>query len=222
MTDFSTNPGVVNVDENGAKYGRKQTGNVPHGLIVDTDGNIVNVDSLVGGIVTTETFHYLSHLGMVFIHGERHNTVVDGANLDMLVRIPAASPGRQVHFRFNYLGKANAGELDIDIILYKGTTVSADGNAEAIVSTNDAVVKSTGVSMFSSPTITPGNEGEYKGQTAMLGEKKSAGSLDMAVPEWIMAPDGSNARDYLIRATNNSGGTVDIIHSLFFFDSEAA
>ncbi|MCK5610635.1 hypothetical protein KAR91_52670 [Candidatus Pacearchaeota archaeon] len=220
MTDYSTNPGVVNVDENGNKYGRKTSDNVPHVLLSDEAGTRIINDPLVNTVPTTGTFHHLGHEGMLFIHGERHNGIANGANLDMLIRIPAGNANRQVHFRFNYHGKANTGDLDIDVILYEGPTVSAEGDLEDIATTNDALVKTTGVLMFSGPTVT--DVGNYKGQTAMLGEKKSASSLDMAVPEWIMAPNGSSARDYLIRTTNNSGGTVDIVHSLFFYDSEAA
>ena len=179
----------------------------------------VEIDTLVKSVPTTGTFHHLGHEGKVFIHGERHNAIANGANFDMLIRIPAGNAARQVHFRFNYSGKANTGTLDVDVILYEGITVSADGSSEVIASTNDAVVKSTGVLMFSSPTVT--DLGNYKAQTAMLGEKKSASSEDQAVPEWIMAPNGASARDYLMRVTNNSGGTADIIHALFFYDSEA-
>ena len=224
MTDFSTNPGVTNVDENGAKYGRKHTSNVPHAMISDANGVELENDILVKSQVTTGTFHHLGHEGKVFIHGERHNGLANGANFDILIRIPAGNANRQVHFRFNYAAKANTGTLDVDVLLYKDVVVSADGDLEEISSTNDAIVKSTGVLMFSEPTIDsePVDLGIYKTSVNMFGEKKSAGSQETAVPEWILAPDGVNARDYLMRLTNKSGGTIDFNHALFFYDSEAA
>lgn len=186
-----------------------------------TDGTTgLELDQLVKSIPTTGTFHHLGHEGMVFIHGERHDGIANGASYDILVRIPAGNAARQVHFRFNYFAKANTGTLDVDVFLYEGITVSADGTPEEIVSTNDAVVKETGVLMFSGPTVT--DLGSYKTSVNMFGEKKSAGSQDTAVPEWVQAPNGDNARDYLMRLTNNSGGTIDFNHALFFYDSEAA
>lgn len=180
----------------------------------------VEPDELVKSIPTTDTFHHLGHEGKVFIHSDRHAAIANGADLDILIRVPAGNADRQVHMRFNYVGKANTGTLDADVVLYKDTVVSADGATEAIVSTNDAVVKSTGVLMFVGPTVT--NVGSQKAWAMMAGEKKSAGSKEQSVPEWILAPDGASARDYLIRLTNNSGGTMDVVNALFFYDSEAA
>lgn len=192
----------------------------PATKITDVDNVLVELDPLVNTMPTTGTFHHLGHEGMVFIHGERHNGIANGADFDMLIRIPAGNAARQVHFRFNYVSKANAGILDVDVTLYKEPTTTADGAPEVIVSTNDAVVKTTGVLMFSGPTVTA--VGTYKTSVNMFGEKKSAGSEETAVPEWIMAPDGASVRDYLMRLTNNSGGTIDFNHALFFYDSEAA
>ncbi len=186
-----------------------------------TDGNGVDaeLDPLVNALPVTETFHHLGHEGKVFIHGERHDGIADSANYDMLIRVPAGNAARQVHFRFNYVSKANTGTLDVDVTLYKEPTTTADGSAETIVSTNDAEVKTTGVLMFSAPTVTA--VGTYKTSVSMFGEKKSAGSKETSVPEWVLAPSGASARDYLMRLTNNSGGTIDFNHSLFFYDSEA-
>ena len=192
----------------------------PVAVEIVSGATAVELDPLVNSIPTTDTFHHLGHEGKVFIHSDRHDAIADAANFDVLIRIPAGDADRQVHMRFNYIGKANTGTLDVDIILYKDTIVSADGSAETIMSTNDAVVKSTGVLMFSGPTIT--NVGTQKALTFMVGEKKSASSKEQAVPEWVMAPNGASARNYLIRATNNSGGTVDLVNALFFYDSGAS
>lgn len=195
------------------------TDGVSKTAIGDSNGVELILDALVESIPTTETFHYLGHLGKVFIHGERHSEVADGANFDMLIRIPAGNAARQIHFRFNYASKANTGTLDVDVMLYREPTTTADGSTETIVSTNDAIVKTTGVLMFSAPTVTA--PGTYMTSVNMFGEKKSAGSKETDVPEWILAPDGANSRDYLMRLTNNSGGTIDFNHALFFYDSEA-
>ncbi len=192
--------------------------------VKDTDDTFLHLDSIVSSIPTTATFHHLGHEGMVFIYSGRHNAIADAETLDVMIRIPANNANRQVHLRFNTFGKANTGTLDVDVILYEGITVSADGAQKTVVSTNDAVVKTTGVTIFEDPTIDsePADLGNFKARGAMFGEKKSTGSQDMAVPEWVQAPNGANKRDYLLRIKNNSGGTVDIIHNIFFFDSEAS
>lgn len=187
--------------------------------ISDPNAVVLELDPLVKSIPTTDTFHHLGHEGKVFIHSDRHNGLTNDGNLDYLIRVPAGEAGRQVHMRFNFIGKAVTGSLDVDICLYKDATVSADGSPEAIVSTNDAVVKTSDVLIFEGPTIT--DLGVLKTCTLIVGEKKSASSKEQAVPEWILAPDGTSARDYIIRLHNNSGGDVDVVNSIFFYDTHA-
>lgn len=188
-------------------------------MVTDENGVLVELDPLVNSVPTTGTFHHLGHEGKVFIHSDRHNGIANGTNFDYLLRVPAGNADRQVHLRFNFIGKANTGTLDVDIVLWKDSTVSVDGTPEAIVSTNSAVVKTSGVLIFHSPTIT--DIGIHQAHTMMVGEKKSASSKEQSVPEWILAPDGASERNYIFRLTNNSGGTVDIVNALFFYDSEA-
>lgn len=189
--------------------------------ITDKNNAFLELDPFVNSIPITDTFHHLGHEGKVFIHSDRHNEIADGANFDILICIPAGEPTRQVHMRYNYSGKSDSGGsgLDIDVELYKDTTFSVVGNVEPIVSTNDAVVRSTGVIMYSGSTIT--DPGTRKTAGMIVGEKRSASSKEQSVPEWILAPDGNEARYYLMRAPNNSGTTVDIVNAIFFYDTHA-
>ena len=198
----------------------ESTNGATHSIITDPNGTFLELDQIVKSIPITETFHHLGHEGMVFIHSDRHSGIANGANLDYMIRVPAGNANRQVHFRFNFTGKANTGTLDVDIVLWKNIVVSADGSVETVVSTNSANVKTTGVLIFEGPTVT--DIGDHQTHVMMVGEKKSAGNKEQSVPEWILAPDGASERNYLIRLTNNSGGTVDIVNSLFFYDSEAS
>lgn len=208
------------IDTDGLKRRVKVTANQAHGIIGDANGVSLELDSLVKSIPTTDTFHHLGHEGMVFIHSDRHNAIADAANLDYLIRIPAGNANRQVHMRFNFIAKANTGTLDLDIVLWKDCTVSADGNSEAIVSNNSANVKTTSVEIYDSPTVT--DIGTHQSHTMLVGEKKSVSNTEQNVPEWILAPDGASERLYIFRLTNNSGGTVDVVNAIFFYDSEAA
>lgn len=189
--------------------------------ITDKNNTFLELDPFVNSIPITDTFHHLGHEGKVFIHSDRHNAIANAANFDILICIPAGEPDRQVHMRYNYTGKSGSGGsgLDVDVQLYKDTTFSDVGDIEPVVSTNDAVVRTTGVVMYSGSTIT--DPGTRKVANMIVGEKRSASSKEQSVPEWILAPDGENARYYLMRAPNNSGTTVDIVNAIFFYDTHA-
>lgn len=188
--------------------------------VSDPNAVVLELDPLVKSIPTTGTFHHLGHEGKVFIHSSRHNTIANGASFDHLIRIPANNADRQIHMRFNVFANAITGSLDVDGFLYKDSTVSADGTPETVVSTNDAVIKTTGLEIYSVPTVT--DVGTFKARTWNVGEKKGAGNTDQAVPEWILAPDGTSERLYIFRLVNNSGGNVDAVLALFFYDSVAS
>jgi hypothetical protein len=94
--------------------------------------------------------------------------------------------------------------------------VSADGDAEELESNNDANVKASGVTIFTGSTITA--VGNFWTQGVIAGARRSAGSGDQLVPEFILKA-GVN---YLLRLTNNSGGTVSVVNAVFFYDSEAS
>jgi len=192
-----------------------------HSLEIGTDccGNELEYDPLVKSIPTTSTFHHLGHEGKVFIHSDRHDDVANAATDDILIRIPSGNSARQVHLRWFYKGRAVTGTLDVDVSLYKDSEVSADGDAEDIVSNNDANVKSTEVLMFHNPTVT--DVGTIIIQTAIIGENKGTGSDEVHLPEYICAPNGESERNYIMRVTNNSGGNLDYVPALFFYDSEA-
>lgn len=177
----------------------------------------VEPDTLVKSIPTTGTFHHLGHEGKVFIHSDRHDAITNGSDFDTLIKVPASPSGRQIHMRFAYtlLGATPGTDVEGDLTLYRDTTISADGDAEELNSSNDANVKTTGVTIFTGPTIT--DIGNFWSQGVIAGARRSAGSGDQLVPEFVLKA-GVN---YLLRLTNNSGGTVSIVNAVFFYDSEA-
>ena len=183
---------------------------------------ILELDPLVKTIPTTSTFHHLGHEGKVFIHSDKHPGITNGSNFDIMIRVPAGNADRQVHLRFNYtLAGATPGtDVEADLILYEGITVSADGSPEELASTNDAIVKASGILIFEGPTVT--DLGNFKAQTLITSARRSGGSQEQVVPEWVLAPNGASKRDYLLRLTNNSGGTITAVNAIFFYDSEAA
>jgi hypothetical protein len=213
----------------------KPVGAFPGQLIIESDTGLtfewtgagwkqriggVEIDDLVKSVPTTGTFHHLGHEGKVYVHSDRHTAIANEAVVNYHIRMPAGDSDRQMHMRFGFIGKANTGSLDVDIELYKDCTVSSLGSAESLISTNDANSLSTGILLYYNSTIS--DYGTRKTWTILVGEKKSASNLDQAVPEWILAPNGASARDYAFKITNNSGGTLDLVAGIFFYDNKAA
>jgi hypothetical protein len=177
-------------------------------------------DEVVESLPTTGTFHHLGHEGRVFVHSDRHLAIADASVVNFHLRIPAGEASRQIHLRYNFTAKANTGTLDVDIELYKGCTVSSLGAAETISNTNDTSAKTTGLLLYYNSTIS--DYGDKKTWAILVGEKKSASNLDQSIPEWVLAPDGTSARDYAFKVTNNTGGTIDLVGGIFFHDNKAA
>ena len=186
----------------------------------------VEIDHLVKSIPVTSTFHHLGHEGNVFLHSDSHAGIANGADFDTLIIVPAGDATRQIHLRFSYsLSGATPGtDVQAALILYKDTVVSDNGSIEGIVSNNDAVVKTSGVTIYTGPTIDtePADLGTIKAQTLITSARRTGGSQDQIVPEWILAPNGESARNYLLRLTNNSGGTITAVNAIFFYDTGAA
>ena len=180
----------------------------------------VDIDPLVKSIPTTSTFHHLGHEGKVFIYSARHPAIAAAADHYVLIRLPASAANRQMHMRYAFSALANTGTLDVDISLYKEPTVTVDGDAQAIVNTNDFFGLSTGILIFDDSTVTV--DGTFKVMTSMTGTNKSTSSQDTNVPEWILTPDGASVRDYTFKITNNGAGTADVTTAIFFYDTEAA
>lgn len=180
----------------------------------------VDIDPLVRSVPTTSTFHHLGHEGKVFIYSLRHTAIASEADHYVLIRLPAGAANRQVHMRYAFDALANTGTLDVDVSLYKEPTVTLEGDAQTIVSTNDFWDLSTGVLIFDDASISV--DGTFKVTTSMTGTNKSTSSQDTNVPEWILTPDGASARDYIFKITNNGLGTADVTSAIFFYDTEAA
>ena len=183
------------------------------------DGEVaVELDRLVKSVPTTGTFHHLGHEGKVFIHSDKHTGITNGASFNTLIKVPASPSDRQVHLRFNYsiVGATPGTDVEADLLLFRDTTVSSDGTPEPVNSSNDAFVKTSGVTIFTGPTIT--SDGNKWTQGIITAARRSGGSGDQLVPEFVCTAN----TNYLLRLINNSGGTIDALNSIFFYDSGAS
>ena len=164
--------------------------------------NTGQADVVPGSSVVTEIDHYLLHIGNAFVHKDVH-TVLTGADLDYLLVNNSAYEVHLISWGF----ESTAG--DADILVYKGTTTSADGSAETMHNRNNNSVKTSSAVLTEGPTVTTvGTEIEH---TMISAAKHSAGSTKAAAEEEIILKVGEKM---LFRFTNNAVGS-DTVSTLF-------
>ena len=133
-------------------------------------------------------------------------TIAGGADEDILLKV-----GSEKVWLFAIV---DADDI-LDILLYEGTTVSADGTALTINDMNRTTDNTCSVSPFTGPTITA--DGDLLEQESILNVARSArvGFVRIRVG-WLLAAN----TNYLIRIDNTSGAPEDIVLSLSLFEED--
>ena len=168
-------------------------------------------DDISGGGVAIDALHYMVHQGFVFHISHTIAALANTASHEILVKVPA-STYPHLHKHVTYVG---AGDVDLDI--FEGTTVSADGTAITSHITNRNSSNTPGTLFYHTPTVTDdgtlihdqwvpptssGTGGSHDGADASTGE------------EWLLAP----STNYLIRITNNSGDTIRVWEEILWYE----
>jgi hypothetical protein len=205
--------GVVLMDEDGdnlmslVQEGESASG--VKGLLVfgkDSSGNIapLRLNLATDGLITIDAVHSEVHKGDGFSHTEKH-AIANGASFDVLMINPA---GNRPHFRS--LTIADGAPMDVE--LFEGTTVSANGSTMGVLNTDRNSANTNNMTLFSGPTIT--DDGSLIEFNFVVGDRKAGGTAESPVLEWILKED----TNYLLRVTNNSGGASDFAHNLFWYE----
>ena len=106
--------------------------------------------------------------------------------------------GSYPHLRY-YSFKTDGGSCDIR--LFEGTTVSSDGTGLTESNLNRASSKT--------------DDGTQIDFDLIETSKHQGGGIDDIPSEWILKPDNN----YLLRLTNNSGGAIDGVFKMFWYES---
>jgi hypothetical protein len=154
------------------------------------------VDEDTGGLVSISHYEADVHQSRRFKasylqpHG---GELADDATHDFLVKVGALG----AHATFGIAVGGNC-----ELLIYGGTTVSADGAALASISKNREDVGTAQTIVYDTPTVT-GVGTLLLTQYVPGGTRGTAAGGGWSEPEWILAPD----TNYLIRITNRAGGS---------------
>jgi len=159
------------------------------------------IDSHTRGTVVIDHATYSVHQGLRFkaFYLQPHGSeLANDATLDILLKVGS----RHIHA----VPRLVTGG-DMDLLIYKDTTTSNEGTPIEAVAKNQVDNISSGVTVFSAPTVTaPG--------TVLLnwfvpGGKKGPG-MAWSEAQWILKCN----TNYLFRITNRSGGAIQFGFSL--------
>ena len=156
-------------------------------------------DSATGASLMIDVAHHETHEGEMF-HAEYTNaSVSDAASVDVLLRTST----KDSHTVFDvYAGGQTK------IYLYEAPTVTAVGTAVPAYNMNRSASLTSTVAISHTPTITVSTTILVNGRVLPGGtsQQTRVGGGVRQGTEWILKPN----TNYLIRATNTSGGSVPI------------
>lgn len=162
------------------------------------------IDLESGGLVNIDEEHWTIHDGLSFQGSHKFTGVANGASVNILLKVPA---GVQPHLNaFQVTG----GRGDLDIAVYEGATVSADGTGGTLLNMNRNSTNVSQSSFYYTPTIT--DDGTLIKQVwvppTVTGTGQSANGLGVGfVGRELVLKEDTN---YIFRVTNNSGDTINI------------
>ena len=170
------------------------------------------LDPYAHALTTIDTLHRLTHDGFVYHVSNKVTGMANGNVDDYLISIPA---GVFPHFQRLQI---TAGEGNVDMLVYEGTTTSADGTVEGSLNVNRNSTNTASSVLTIAPTVTdegtlihtqwvpPSASGVGQSPQGVIGETNGE--------EWVMKP----STKYLIRITNNSGSTIDYRYELLWYE----
>jgi len=162
------------------------------------------VDSIAGARVSVSHIAALSHEGKVFSAGQFDATLADDASLNLLIRVQ----DNPIYTRF---GAEMVG--DGELIIFEGTTVSANGNPVTPVNLNRMSALASTALFSDGPTVTAdGTEIKHR---VLTGDKEDEGVSSVGAV-LIMAPNTF----YLMRTTNRSGAQARIATSFGYYEPD--
>jgi len=183
------------------------------------------IDRLTGAQVTISEEHWLTHKGLTFAMSHRFAAVANAASVNLLLKNPAGN--------YPHLHKIDVivEDGDVDMFGFEGVVVSADGTPLVAGNTNRASSNTPTLEIFHTPTITddgtqiwqdwapPTAAGAGGGGGGGGAGARHEGIIYSPVgDEWILAPD----TNYVLRHTNNSGGAIDILVRIMFYELPAS
>lgn len=171
----------------------------PFGL-VDRLGK--QIADIVASMPTTELDHYLIHMGVSFLHSDEHTVASGGGTFEFIIQTDADTEVHLAHIHVT--STQGAGKLQ----LFRGVTSDDLGTPEEMLNKNHLSDKTSVLSCGHTPTNVSVAAVPKPLETWLVtGGKHSGGETSAGHDEYVLAQN----EKYLLRFTNNSGGTADVI-----------
>jgi len=159
-----------------------------------------------GAVVAISTEHARTHDGKAFMRTQRF-TLANGASHDVLLDPAGAIP----HLRMMVLGSTST---PVRAALYEDPTTSANGTLANGLNMNRLSATVPGMQCYSGPTVSAAGNLLEDGDIVGAAKKEGGVASDSAETEWIL----NLAKKYLLRVTNNSGASADLLLKLFWYE----
>ena len=166
----------------------------------------VAVDQYAKAIKVIDPEHARIHLGELFQYKHQFTGIANGANLDILFSVPAAT--------FPHLRKfqVKGSDSPFSVSLYEGATTTDDGTELTPFDFNRNTGNTPNTNIFQGPTVSA--IGTLLEDETVATGKDTAGSTDGLAVEWDLLPNTK----YLMRLTNNAGGALSANIVLIWYE----
>jgi hypothetical protein len=170
-----------------------------------------SMDPLIWGLTTIAETHRMSHDGFMHHVSGKQTGLANAASAEFIMVVPA-----DVYPHITRV-ELDVGAGDVDLIMFEGTTTSANGTALTSKTTNRNSVHTPGAVCYGGPTIT-GDGTEFHRVWApptSAGVGNKIGIMNIALgEEWVLAPSTT----YMFRITNNSGGAISFGYEFVWYE----
>lgn len=172
--------------------------------LVDSDGNHVGFEASPLVVASLDWEHYEAHEGDAFSVYLVQDVTGAGSTYNVLIVTPNTE--KQTHLRYTY----NC-EAEFSVVLFEGTTVSANGTAKTAYNRNRNSASTAGTEVYTGPTVT--SDGTQLREARVWSGGGSGGSGE-SIGEWILATN----QKYLLRFTKAGAGTSYVSTKLWWYE----
>jgi len=168
----------------------------------------VRVDPFSGSAVMIDSEHAHIHAGEGYDISGRISALGNGATAYFYI-VPTVG----IHWRDFTIKSTKAPTL---IELFEDPTIAVDGEGTPVtpINRNRYSSNTSGISVYSGPTITDDGTILYTDETLDIGGPTKGGDVGNLPLEWVLTP----ASTYALKITNNGGVNADLTYQFFWYE----
>lgn len=173
---------------------------------------LYRVDRFCGAQVAISEEHWVVHEGFAFLFTHFIDNLANAGEAELLLKVPA-----NTYPHIHQLDLA-AGRGDVRIEIFEGPTTSSDGTPVSAPNQNRNSTNTPGLNVFHTPTVSADGTkfwDHWLHPTASgSGGRQEGLVLSPMGTELVLKPE----TNYLIKITNNSGATIDLMLRGLFYE----